>query len=388
MTRLMVTTTIRAKVAFDCFEGVAIFTTNDLEISEPIKRRMSYCMEFKKPGPDARLAVLKSEVVRVCSEFEVVNATSSESLERFSRDYSVAGGFMAQSMMLAVAQSPDGKLSDEGLETALRHQRDSLGVAEKDEARTPTISLERVKLEPANQTEVTRFIAYARRALDAVKNPGKTGPKTATENLPGASILLSGPPGTGKTLTAEAIASELKIPIRRLSPSSLLSMWVGGTEQRIRKAFREAECEPCVLMIDEAEGLFASRAGAQRSWEVTQANELLQQVESFKGVLAIATNYVDRIDPAFARRFIFHLRFEFPGTATRLELWKQWQSELKLTDAELATLAERVELTGGEIRNAAIRALVRGETHLQEVLEISERVASDRTGMTHKRVGF
>lgn len=122
-------------------------------------------------------------------------------------------------------------------------------------------------------------------------------------------ILLHGPPGTGKTEFAKHVARELGAPLHVKRASDILSMWVGGTEANIRTAFEEAERERAVLLIDEVEGLIASREKSHRNWEVTQVNELLTQMEEFRGILVCATNFKERVDSAAIRRF--NLKFKF-----------------------------------------------------------------------------
>lgn len=45
------------------------------------------------------------------------------------------------------------------------------------------------------------------------------------------SILLYGPPGTGKTLLAHALAAEIKADLYAISASSIISSYIGESEQ-------------------------------------------------------------------------------------------------------------------------------------------------------------
>jgi SpoVK/Ycf46/Vps4 family AAA+-type ATPase len=128
--------------------------------------------------------------------------------------------------------------------------------------------------------------------------------------------------------------------------------------------------------------------GAQRNWEATQANELLQQVEGFRGVLVIATNHSERMDPAFTRRFIFRVHLERPDASTRLELWKHWQSYLGLSAEEVELVSNRYELSGGEIRNIAVRTLARGESSLAVLESECQSELRNRTGRTSRALGI
>ena len=125
-----------------------------------------------------------------------------------------------------------------------------------------------------------------------------------------ARIALSGAPGTGKTAFATALAKMLDKPLLEQRASDLLSPYVGETEQRISQCFDQAWDEDAVLFIDEVDGLLANREHAVRNWEVTQVNELLEQLGEFQGVVVVATNRMDAIDPAALRRLDIKVHFD------------------------------------------------------------------------------
>ncbi|WP_342619559.1 AAA family ATPase [Rhodoferax sp. GW822-FHT02A01] len=125
-----------------------------------------------------------------------------------------------------------------------------------------------------------------------------------------ARLALCGLPGTGKTAFAKALANMLDKPLVEQRASDLLSAYVGETEQRIRTAFEKALEEGALLFIDEVDGLLANRDMAARTWEVTQVNELLEQLGEYTGVVVIATNRMQAIDPAAMRRLDMQITFE------------------------------------------------------------------------------
>jgi SpoVK/Ycf46/Vps4 family AAA+-type ATPase len=131
-------------------------------------------------------------------------------------------------------------------------------------------------------------------------------------------LCFYGPPGTGKTALAEHIARSLDRPLLVKQASDLVSKFVGETEQNMAAMFREAESERAVLLLDEADSFLQDRRGAQRTYEVTEVNEMLQQMERYRGVFVCTTNLLDRIDQAALRRFTFKIRFR-PLTATQRE---------------------------------------------------------------------
>ncbi len=125
-----------------------------------------------------------------------------------------------------------------------------------------------------------------------------------------ARVLLYGEPGTGKTAYAHSLAKLLDKPLLEKRASDLLSPWVGETEQRISQAFESAVSNDAVLFIDEADSLLASREHAVRNWEVTQVNELLEQLSDFDGIVVLATNRLDALDAAVLRRMDAKIRFD------------------------------------------------------------------------------
>lgn len=124
-----------------------------------------------------------------------------------------------------------------------------------------------------------------------------------------ASLAFHGVPGTGKTSLAAHIANMLDRPLFTRRVSDLASKWLGETEKSIAAMFRDAESENAILFLDEADSFFRDRRLARASWEVTQVNELLQQIDSFKGIFICATNLIDDIDTAALRRFTFKIKF-------------------------------------------------------------------------------
>ena len=132
----------------------------------------------------------------------------------------------------------------------------------------------------------------------------------ALKNKGNGSLCFFGLPGTGKTALGEHIAKSIERPLIIKKASDLMSKYVGETEQNMAAMFKEAEQEKAVLLLDEADSFLQNRALAQRSYEVTEVNEMLQGMERFKGVFICTTNLFDRIDEAALRRFTFKIQFK------------------------------------------------------------------------------
>jgi SpoVK/Ycf46/Vps4 family AAA+-type ATPase len=134
-------------------------------------------------------------------------------------------------------------------------------------------------------------------------------------------LCFYGAPGTGKTALAEHIARCLDKPLLVKQASDLMSKFVGETEQNMAAMFDEAESEKAVLLLDEADSFLQDRRGAQRTYEVTEVNEMLQGMERFGGIFVCTTNLMDRIDQAALRRFTFKIRFKPLSAAQREKMF-------------------------------------------------------------------
>ena len=133
-------------------------------------------------------------------------------------------------------------------------------------------------------------------------------------------LCLYGPPGIGKTAYGRWLAQEMGVPLMVKRGSDLLSKWVGDSEKNIAQAFKAAEEQGAVLLIDEVDSFLQDRRHAHASWEVSQVNELLTQMECFGGVFIASTNLVRNLDQAALRRFDLKVKLDFlkPEQAGRL----------------------------------------------------------------------
>ena len=174
---------------------------------------------------------------------------------------------------------------------------------------------------------------------------------------------FAGPSGTGKTICAEAIAHKLGRRLLVVRYAELESMWMGETPKNVASVFRMAREEQAVLFFDEADAIASRRSTSlnqsfQRETNLV-VNVLLQELESFNGVVIFATNLAANFDQAFERRIRTHVLFEMPGVDEREQIWRV-QMHPTLTpladDVNFRELAERYEVSGGDIRNAVLKA--------------------------------
>lgn len=179
----------------------------------------------------------------------------------------------------------------------------------------------------------------------------------------GLAFNFAGPPGTGKTICAEAIAHALGMKLHVVDYSEMESMWIGETPKNIAAAFQAAAEQKAVLFFDEADAIAGRRSAGsslpqQREGNLV-VNVLLRELESFNGVVIFATNLAANFDPAFERRIRTHVLFEMPGVEEREKIWEVQLHPKKTPladDVDFKALSERFVASGGDIKNAVIKA--------------------------------
>jgi hypothetical protein len=175
----------------------------------------------------------------------------------------------------------------------------------------------------------------------------------------GISALFAGASGTGKTMAAEVIAQELKLDLYRIDLSSVVSKYIGETEKNLRRVFDAAEVGGAILLFDEADALFGKRSEVKDSHDRhanMEVSYLLQRMEAYRGLAVLTTNLKDAVDTAFLRRIRFIVRFPFPDTTQRAEIWQRiFPSRTPTKGIDVHKLA-RLNVSGGNIRNIALNA--------------------------------
>lgn len=276
---------------------------------------------------------------------------------------------------------------------AIAHQLADLGTLLP--AHEPLRNQQRLK---AVLRERLRVLGENDLALIKVFDPAFSEPSTAARLMPGyrltwlntqpalsrvtrqvqrrgrVRLCLHGPSGSGKTALAIHLADFLSRPLVKAHASTLLDKYVGGTEQKLAELFERARDKRAVLLLDEADTFLMNRAQADRSWEVSQVNELLVQLENFDGVFIATTNRFEYLDHAVMRRFDLKVSFDFLEIAQLRELLEEVLPErdrqalaalpdsrltdYSLTPGNIYTALDQLDLRGCPLRlNSLLKAL-------------------------------
>lgn len=182
----------------------------------------------------------------------------------------------------------------------------------------------------------------------------------------GMIVLFYGPPGTGKTATCEAIANKLNKKVGIINYAEMLNCWFGESEKNLVKIFRTARKDNFVLVFDEADALFGQRLVEKQSTDRLHnymTNVLMQELEKFEGVCILTTNHEPALDGAFARRILLKLNFNAPKAPERAKIWRALipNKAPLANDVNFNKLGDEFELTGGEIKNVVMKAIIESE---------------------------
>lgn len=333
-----------------------IWTTNSVEACDPaFLRRMSYSALMRPPSGRARARIWQRLEQRHSAG--IPDAVLTELAARHSN----APALVSDAMLVAQLCNGGEVVVSQVLDAAARLAKGGVDSA------------------PHHFADVSWQHDLAR----ANANLGHIEAKLAAPHAPRrVSFCLEGPAGTGKSAWARHLAKTIGMPVIEKRASDLMSKWVGESERSIARAFSEARTDGAMLIFDEADSLLADRRGAERSWEVSQVNEMLTWMESHPLPFVCTTNFAEKLDPATQRRFTFHIRFEFLSVEQLLVAWAA-----HFTCPPPAGLSSLDRLTPGDFANVARRMQVLGNAHPLEILRELIREDSAKVGAA-RPIGF
>ena len=216
----------------------------------------------------------------------------------------------------------------------------------------------------------------------------------------GFTCLFYGAPGTGKTESVLQIARESGRDIMQVDISSARNKWYGETEKQIKKIFtdykdlvRQSKKTP-ILLFNEADAILSVRSElSSDSTSISKTenaiqNILLQEMETFDGILIATTNLTNNLDAAFERRFLYKIKFEKPDIEAKGEIWRSLMPTLTKDEAKM--LAAEFDFSGGEISNIARKCFINellfdSSTSLEQIREVclQEKLTTKRV-----KIGF
>ncbi|SEB23149.1 ATP-binding protein [Variovorax sp. YR216] len=269
-----------------------LWVTNRIEQIDPaFRRRFAYHLELKSPPPGAREQLVRKTLEGV--------SVSDDFTAKLAARKGLTPAQIRTAVRFAELARTDGQSMERLIERQLKNADLALGNVDGLGARRSVTTYDLEMLNVETRFEIPRIV-------EALKVRGH------------GTMCFYGAPGTGKTALAEHIAKAIGRPLIIKQASDLMSKYVGETEQNMAAMFKEAEAEKAVLLLDEADSFLQDRRGAQRTYEVTEVNEMLQGMERFDGIFVCTTNLLDRLDQAALRRFTFKIKF-MPLTAEQRE---------------------------------------------------------------------
>ncbi len=347
--------------------------------SAQLHRAILYWREAREPSAAARRALRLAETVRIvgrtaaCTDapppgtvfrsFELPPLTRNSREQLWSAFSSLPIPWQVRSWLLTPGEilqlSSVALAGDEAIQQACRRPRESLSLL----ARLPLpFTPKDLILPDAVQKTLDEFENQVRFRWDVYE---QWGFERLCPNGRGLIALFAGPSGTGKTMAAQVLACRLGLELYRLDPAQVVNKYIGETEKRLKLIFDECDRAHFLLLIDECEGMFGQRFGSKDAhdrYANLEIDYLLQRIERFQGVAVLTTNRKGDLDPGFLRRIRFVIDFMPPGPAERSQIWSSALPEKSPSGEELrealdwSDLAERVALTGAEIKLAALNA--------------------------------
>lgn len=205
-----------------------------------------------------------------------------------------------------------------------------------------------------------------------------------------ARICIYGVPGTGKSAYAKFIAKSLKKPIIIKKGSDLIDCYVGSTEKNIAMAFKEAKNKKAVLVFDEVDSFLQDRNSASRSWEITQVNEMLVQMENFDGIFIATTNLIDNLDKASLRRFDLKLEFGYLLPNQALNLFKKECDLLKVKFDKnfVKRISDMSQLAPGDFASVRRQSNFRPIKDCEDFCKRLEQEISLKNDCVCSKIGF
>lgn len=342
-----------------------IWMTNSLKAMDAsMIRRFDIVLEVSQPTIGQRRKIID----------KLAGDTLSEELcERLSRTSQLSPAVITRSLKVADAVTPTAGVERDELIASLVDDTLKAQGAE-------TLAGKMGAIDAVYSLKYVNADADLQEVIDGIRERGS------------ARLCLYGPPGTGKSAYAAWLAKELNKPLIVKRASDLLNCYLGMTEANIARAFREAQADGAVLLIDEADSFLQDRNGAHHSWEVTQVNEMLTQIEKYEGILIATTNLIDTLDEASIRRFDLKVKFEALTQSQSQELFEDYVEKLglkeTLTDADTRRARDLSLVAPGDFAAVVRQSKFRKLKSAADFVKRLEAECGLKSDNKHRRIGF
>jgi SpoVK/Ycf46/Vps4 family AAA+-type ATPase len=361
-----------------------IWVTNRIEQIDPaFRRRFQYHLRLLSPPPGAREGLI-ARALAGAAVGEGFAARLAERRGLTPAQIRTAVRFAVLAQPAGGEDSPPAASDTAAFEALIERQLANADLAlgslhSERGAREVVTGWDLSLLNTESRFELPRIVeALKRRAETALRHPGA---QPAGRGAMSSTLCFHGAPGTGKTALAEHIAQALGRPLMVRQTSDIASKFVGETEQNMARMFDEATTEGAVLLLDEADSFLRSRRLAERNYEVTEVNQMLQGMERFSGVFICTTNLFEELDEAALRRFTFKIRFHPLKPEQRLRMFVSEAlagDAARLTDEQRQRLATLDQLVPGDFaavqRQVEILGLAFAPDEFLSQLEAEHRV--------------
>jgi transitional endoplasmic reticulum ATPase len=297
------------------------------QIDAAYLRRFDYVMEMKTPPRQVRDRIIRDSIKKL--------PIKEDCIELLAKNENITPAQINKAAKMATLAKPTSSLTTEQIiRKVINNDLDLSGISkkvQKQDKNTIRYNIEYLNADYALQDLV----------IGLEKNPN-------------GRICLYGYPGTGKTGFAHFMAEKLNKSLVEKRASDLLDKYVGGTENNIASMFNQAKREDALLLLDEADSFLQDRTNASHSWEITQVNEVLVQMENFEGIFFCSTNLMHNLDSASLRRFDLKIKFDYLTSEKTWDMFTQNISEFgtpmkKFRQADLKLkLGKLTNLTPGD----------------------------------------
>ena len=347
------------------------------QMDESVRRRFDYSICFEKLNTAQREAIWRNCI----SKFTLGELVDDKAVPELAAKYIVSAGGISMVLENLKRINPPVEEVDKTIGVLMKSHCKLMG-ANDGGSFLPVKEYSLEGLNVKSQIPLEKIEASIRRYSDALA-------MADAEDFPRMNILLHGVPGSGKTEWVKHLGKMLGKRVIVKMGSDILDKYVGESEKNIRQSFAEAEAENAILFFDEVDSLLQDRRNAHVSWEVSQVNELLHDMEESKVILVCATNFLESLDQAVLRRFSFKIEFApLENDGKKVFFKKVFNSEL--TADEEKELLAIPNLTPGDFRavKESLRFVADDASNSDRLAALREEVRLKPDTKSSSHVGF